>query len=88
MNLLKPYYGCASIPCNNEARSSSECAHPACSVGRVSSVNAPQIVVAEAEDGLPSLDYAVLQGRLKNSEPLCKLDVLLGHLSESKQTVM
>lgn len=59
--------------------------HPACLVGRVLAIHAPQIVAAEVENGLPSLDHAVLQGRLKNSESLCKLDVLLGHLSESKQ---
>lgn len=59
--------------------------HPACLVGRVLAIHAPQIVSAEVENGLPSLDHAVLQGHLKNSESLCKLDVLLSHLSESKQ---
>lgn len=45
----------------------------------------PQSVTGEVEDGLPAADPAVLQGRLKNSESLGNLQVLLGHLSASKQ---
>ena len=37
------------------------------------------------EDGLPDADAGVQQGRLKNSESLNKLHLLLGHLSESQQ---
>ncbi len=85
MNLLKPYYCCLSGQSNAEAQSPPEHAHQACSVGRVSVVYAPQTVAAGMEDWLPCLDPAVLQGRLKNSESLCKLHVLLSHLLESKQ---
>lgn len=83
--MLKPYYCRASGSFNAKVQSPLDNAHPACLVGRVLAIHAPQIVAAEVENGLPSLDHAVLQGRLKNSESLCKLDVLLGHLSESKQ---
>lgn len=58
--------------------------HPVCSVGRVLTVHVPQVVAAEVEDGLPSLDACVLQGRLKNLESMHKLYGLLGHLSGSK----
>lgn len=44
-----------------------------------------QSVSTEVEDSLPCVDPAVLQGRLKNSESLSNLQVLLGHLAESKQ---
>ncbi len=52
----------------------------------MSTVHAPQSVAAEVEDGLACLDSTVLQSRLKNSETLRNLHVLLDHLSESKQT--
>ncbi len=48
-------------------------------------VYAPQTVAPEVEDGLPSPDPAVLQGRLKNSESRHNLSVLLNHLPEEKQ---
>ena len=60
-------------------------ARPACSVGRVSMVYPPQSVAAGVEDGLSESDTVVQQGRLKNSESLNNLHVLLGHLSESQQ---
>lgn len=53
---------------------------------RVSAVHTPRFVAAEVEDGLPCLDPSVFQGRLKNSESLRNLKVVLGHLSESRQS--
>lgn len=72
MNLLKPY-------CNWPIPS------PACVVGRTSVISVPQLVETELEDGLPSPDPAVQQVRLKNLEILDNLQVLLGHLLDSKQ---
>ena len=52
----------------------------------MSTVHPPQSVSTEVEDSLLGVDPAVLQGRLKNSESLSNLQVLLGHLAESEQT--
>ena len=79
VNLLKPYYARASLDSHTaEAPVSLEGPRPVCSTGRVSTVHVPQIVAAEVEDGLPVLDPTLVQGRLKNSESLCNLHVLLG----------
>lgn len=80
---LKPYYARVSDDANSE--SASGLPHFAFSVGRVSTVYSPQSVFTELEDSLPGVDSAVFQGRLKNSESLRNLRVLLGHLAESKQ---
>ena len=86
VNRLKPYYACVSPDSHTaEAPVSPEGKRLVCSAGRVSTVHAPQIVEAEVENGLPVLDPTLVQGHLKNSESLCNLHVLLGHLSESKQ---
>ncbi len=52
----------------------------------MSTVHVPQSLAAQVEDWLPCLDSTVLQSRLKNSETLRNLHILLDHLSESKQT--
>lgn len=41
---------------------------------------------AEFEGELYIPDYAMLRGHLKNSESLAKLDVMLKHLPDPKQT--
>ena len=83
VNLLKPYY--ERVPPGEAVSASSVPARPVCSVSRVSVVYPPQSVPAGVEDGLPDADAGVQQGRLKNSESLNKLHLLLGHLSESQQ---
>uniref|UniRef100_A0A8C5CMY1 Gypsy retrotransposon integrase-like protein 1 n=1 Tax=Gadus morhua TaxID=8049 RepID=A0A8C5CMY1_GADMO len=83
VNLLKPYY--ERVPPGEAVSASSLPARPVCSVSRVSVVYPPQSVPAGVEDGLPDADAGVQQGRLKNSESLNKLHLLLGHLSESQQ---
>ena len=83
VNVLKPYY--ERVLPGEAVPVSPAPAHPACSVGRVSTVYPPQSVTVGVEDGLSESDTAVQQGRLKNSESLNNLHALLGHLSESQQ---
>lgn len=83
MNLLKPYY-CPVLSDLSGVGGPSppEVVHAACSVGRASAVHAPPLVAAEVKDGLSDPEPGLLQGRLKNSESLVNLHVLLSHLLE------
>ena len=74
VNLLKPYHARAS--------ESPEDVHAACLATRASVITSPRSVEDGEEDGLPPVDPALLQGRLKNSETLCNLNTLLDHLPE------
>ena len=82
VNLLELYYCRASGSPNQP---SPVCAHE-CTQCELWVVSTPQTVAGGVEDGLPDLDAAVLEGHLKNSESLCRLQVLLViHQSQSRQ---
>lgn len=84
VNLLKPFYERTPAAVTSD-QGAPEPARAGCAVGKVSTIHTPQTVSTVVEDGLPAVDSAVLQGRLKNSEFMHKLPVLFNHLSESKQ---
>lgn len=86
VNLLKPYLDrVPSMPDVGKQLSVGE-TRPVCSIGRTSTIHVPEVVAAEVEDGMPELDPSVLPGRLKNSETLCNLEGLLGHLPQPDQS--
>lgn len=84
VNLFKPYFECSVLVPDVE-QSSVGGARLVCLASRVSTVHAPEVVVAEVEDELLDLDPSVLHAHLKNSETSCNLESLLGHLSEPER---
>ena len=82
VNLLKPYHARESQTQDASADVAPAVgAHPVC-VGNTLKVYGDRF----CEDGLPQLDLAVLTGRLKNSQMLANLDLVVGHLSEAQRT--
>ena len=71
VNLLKPYY--RRVVESDLDQDVKEVVRPALAV--------LSEVFAQEGDGVPEPDESLLYGRLKNSESLCNLDKLLGHLS-------
>ena len=85
VNLLKPYQDRASKSVEPGVQAGMASAYAACLVTRAPVVTSPLSEREMEEDGLPVVDPALIHGRLKNSETLCKLDELLQHLPERER---
>lgn len=79
VNLLKPYFPCA------EDGSSQKLGPPGVSPACVVTSVSPQVGAGLEEEDMPGPDEAMLFGRLKNSDSLQNLNVLLGHLDLAKK---
>lgn len=80
INLLKPYYVRSSV-----LAATPEVKPVALAAGVGGSGPLPALMATGVEEELTSPDDGMLRGRLRNSESLSKLDLLLGHLADSQR---